>query len=170
MRIQRNVAEYNLAMGECRMNMNQYREAIHCFSMVVKQRPRNVNGWESLIKCLYKKECYEEACDQCLAALAATEGKPIFLFYYSAALIGAGKWKEAMLQLDTAMEKAPKLLKKFIEINPAILQKIAGGGHHSAVKKKKKLPVSAWKSFPSIIAFPASKVNVNQILHVKKAI
>ncbi len=123
MRIQRNVAEYNLAMGECRMNLQQYREAIHYFGMVIRQRPRNVNGWESLIKCLYKKEAYEEACEQCLAALKATEGKPVFLFYYTSALIGAGKWKEAMLQLERAMEKAPKLLKKFIEINPSILQK-----------------------------------------------
>ncbi len=123
MRIQRNVAEYNLAMGECRMNLQQYREAIHCFSIVIRQRPRNVNGWESLIKCLYKKEAYLDACDQCLAALQATEGKPVFLFYYSAALAASGKWKESLLQLEKAMEKAPKLLKKFIEINPSILQK-----------------------------------------------
>lgn len=123
MRIQRNVAEYNLAMGECRMNLQQYREAIQCFNIAIRQRPRNVNGWESLIKCLYKKEAYQEACDQCLAALQATEGKPVFLFYYSASLAASGKWKEALLQLEKAMEKAPKLLKKFIEINPSILQK-----------------------------------------------
>ena len=33
-----------------------------------------------------------------------------------------GKTKEALLQLEKAMEIAPKLLKKFIEINPVILQ------------------------------------------------
>ena len=123
MQIQRNVAEYNLAMGECHMNLQHYREAIQCFSLAIRQRPRNVNGWELLIKCLYKKENFDEACEQCLAALQATDGKPVFLFYYTAALIGAGRWKEAMLQLEKAMEKAPKLLKKFIEINPSILQK-----------------------------------------------
>src|SRR6478672_5560900 len=122
MRIQRNVPEYNLAMGECKMNLDHYKEAIQYFSLVVKQRPRNVNGWEALIKCLYQKELFEEACMQCLAALQATEGKPVFLFYYAAALIGANKWKEAFLQLERAMERAPKLLKKFVELNPAVLQ------------------------------------------------
>ena len=138
MRIQRNVAEYNLAMGECRMNLQQYREAMQCFSTVIKLRPRNVNGWEALVKCLYKKEAYEEACDQCLAALQATEGKPVFLFYYSAALAASGKWKEALLQLEKAMEKAPKLLKKFIEINPSILQKTAVVDIIARYKKNKK--------------------------------
>ena len=138
MRIQRNVAEYNLAMGECRMNLQQYREAIQCFGTVIKLRPRNVNGWESLIKCLYKKEAYQEACDQCLAALQATEGKPVFLFYYSAALAASRRWKEALLQLEKAMEKAPKLLKKFIEINPSILQKAAVVDIIARFKKNKK--------------------------------
>src|SRR6476620_11518292 len=122
MRIHRNVPEYNLAKGECKMNLDHYKEAIQYFSLVVKQRPRNVNGWEALIKCLYQKELFEEACMQCLAALQATEGKPVFLFYYSAALIGTGKWKEALLQLERALERSPKLLKKFVEINPAVLQ------------------------------------------------
>ena len=122
MRIHRNVPEYNLAMGECKMNLDQYKEAIQYFSLVVKQRPRNVNGWEALIRCLYQKGLFEEACAQCIAALQVTEGKPVFLFYYSASLIGAGKWKEALLQLERAMERAPKLLKKFVELNPAVLQ------------------------------------------------
>ncbi len=122
MRIQRNVPEYNLAMGECKMNLDNYKEAIQYFSLVVKQRPRNVNGWEALIKCLYQRELFEEACTQCLAALQSTEGKSVFLFYYTAALMGAGKWKEALLQLERAMERSPKLLKKFVELNPAVLQ------------------------------------------------
>src|SRR3954462_4857256 len=116
MRIQRNVPKYNLAMGECKMNLDHYKEAIQYFSIVVKQRPRNVNGWESLIRCLYQKDLFDEACTQCLAALQSTESKPVFLFYYAAALFGAGKWKEALLQLERAMERAPKLLKKFVEL------------------------------------------------------
>ena len=34
-----------------------------------------------------------------------------------------GKTKEALLQLEKGMEKSPKLLKKFIELNPSVLQK-----------------------------------------------
>jgi len=33
-----------------------------------------------------------------------------------------GKSKEAILYLERAMEKAPKLLKRFVELNPSILQ------------------------------------------------
>ena len=65
---------------------------------------------------------FEEALEQAQAALDITNGKPLFLFYKTAILFGMGKTKEAILQLEKAMEKSPKLLKKFIELNPAILQ------------------------------------------------
>jgi tetratricopeptide (TPR) repeat protein len=121
-RIQRNITEYNLAMGECRMHLEQYKEAIQYFSMVVRQKTKNVSGWESLIKCLLKGAFFEEALVQTLAAMKATDNKPLFLFYQSTALFALGKSKEALLKLETAMEKSPKSLKKFIELNPAILQ------------------------------------------------
>jgi tetratricopeptide (TPR) repeat protein len=122
MRIHRNVPEYNLALGECKMNLELYKEAIHYFSLAVKQRPRNITGWEALIRCLYKRSYHEEAAGQCLAALKATEEKPVFLFYYSACLLSLRKTKEALLQLEKGMEKAPKLLKKLVELNPSVLQ------------------------------------------------
>lgn len=121
-RIHRNITEYNLAMGECRMHLEQYKEAIQYFSMVVRQKAKNVSGWESLIKCLLKGEFFEEALVQTQAAMKATENKPLFLFYQSTALFALGKSKEALLKLETAMEKSPKFLKKFIELNPSILQ------------------------------------------------
>lgn len=121
-RIHRNIIEYNLAMGECRMHLEQYKDAIQYFSMVVRQKTKNVSGWESLIKCLLKGAFFEEALVQTLAAMKATDNKPLFLFYQSTALFALGKSKEALLKLETAMEKSPKSLKKFIELNPAILQ------------------------------------------------
>lgn len=122
MRIHRSVPEYNLAMGECRMQLEQYKEAIHYFSAVVRNKPRNVAGWEALIKCLIKAEFFEEAIEQTQAALKSTEGKPIFYFYQSAIHFLEGKSREALLRLELAMEKAPRLLKKFLDLNPAILQ------------------------------------------------
>lgn len=122
MRIQRTVPEYNLAMGECKMNMNKFKEAIQYFGTVVRHKPKNAAGWEALIRCLLKAEFFEEALDQSLNALKATDAKPIFYFYTSTTLFLLGKSKEALLQLEEAMEKAPKLLKKFIELNPSILQ------------------------------------------------
>ncbi len=122
MRIHRSITEYNLAMGECRMNLGQYKEAIQYFSVVVRQKQKNVAGWEALIRCLLKGEFYDEAMNQSIAAMKATDGKPVFLFYQSTALFANGKSKEALIKLEVAMDKAPKLLKKFIELNPSILQ------------------------------------------------
>jgi len=122
MRIQRTIPEYNLAMGECKMNLNQFKDAIQYFTAVVRHKTRNVAGWEALIRCLIKAEVFDEAIEQCVAAMKATDGKPVFLFYYSTILFALGKTKDALLKLEMAMEKAPKLLKKFIELNPSILQ------------------------------------------------
>ena len=122
MRIHRSVPEYNLAMGQCKMNLKLFKEAIQYFGNVVRNKTKNVAGWEALIGCLIKAAFYEEAIEQCIAAMKATEGKPIFLFYYSTILFALGKSKDALLKLEMAMDKAPRLLKKFIELNPSILQ------------------------------------------------
>ncbi len=122
MRIHRNLPEYNLAMGECKMNLKLFKDAIQYFGTVVRNKPKNVPGWEALIRCLIKADLYEEAIEQCVAAMKATEGKPLFLFYYSSILFTMGKTKEGLLKLEMAMEKAPRHLKKFVELNPSILQ------------------------------------------------
>lgn len=122
LRIHRTQAEYNLLAGECKMQLGLYKEAVQYFSAVVAARPRNTAGWESLIRCLYKGEFFEEALDQSEAALAVSGGKPLFLFYKAAVLFSLGRSKEALLQLESAMENAPKMLKKFVELNPSILQ------------------------------------------------
>ena len=114
--------EYNLAMGECKMQLNDTRQAIHFFTNVVRMRPRNISSWEALIRCLYSADYFEEALEQVVAAQKITEGKIIFVYYLSAIYFAMGKSKEALLQLEKALSKAPKLLKKFIELNPAILQ------------------------------------------------
>jgi tetratricopeptide (TPR) repeat protein len=122
MRIQRNVPEYNLAMGECKMELGKTKEAIQHFGLVVRSKPKFVAGWESLIRCLYKGGYFEEASAQSLAALEATDNKPVFFFYHSAALFGDGRAKEALLQLEKGMMQVPKMLKKFLELQPAALQ------------------------------------------------
>ncbi|MBA4167825.1 MAG: tetratricopeptide repeat protein [Chitinophagaceae bacterium] len=114
--------EYNLAMGECKMQMGEYKEAIQYFSNVVAQRPKNISSWEALIRCLYTGEYYDEAMDQVAAAIKHTDNKPIFGFYLSAIYFAMGKSKEGLLQLENAMNKSPRLLKKMIDLNPAILQ------------------------------------------------
>lgn len=122
MQLHRPHPDYNLAMGECKMHLGEIKEAIQYFSVVVRSRPRNVAGWDALIRCLYKAGFHEEAAEQIRAALKLTDGKPLFLFYYSAVCFAMGKTKEGLLQLERALQQAPRLLKKFVELNPSILQ------------------------------------------------
>jgi tetratricopeptide (TPR) repeat protein len=122
LKIQHLQPEYNILMGECKMQVGQFKDASQYLSTVVRMRPRNSSGWEALIRCLFKAELYEEALAQTTLALDITNQKPLFLFYRSAIFFNDGKTKEGLLQLEQAMEKSPRLLKKFVELNPSILQ------------------------------------------------
>lgn len=121
-RIHRMQPEYNLAMGQCYVKMDKLDDAISYFGNVVRVRPKNIAGWTELLKCFYKAEMLEEANEYAGFAFEQTDGKPIFLFYKSAILYALGKSKEALLNLEAGMNRNPKLVKKFIEINPALLQ------------------------------------------------
>ena len=123
LRIHRSQHEYNLLMGECKLQLNEIKEAVQYLSTAVRVRPRNIAGWESLIRCLYVAEFYTEARQQTLSALKHTNGKPIFLYYLSAILFAMNKTKEAIIHLEKALETAPKGVKKLVQLNPSILQK-----------------------------------------------
>ncbi|MFT4202977.1 MAG: tetratricopeptide repeat protein [Chitinophagaceae bacterium] len=114
--------ECHLALGECLLNQSQYNEAIYHFGIAVKQKPKNIPGWEALIKGLYVSGFYEEAENQSLLALDATSGKPVFYFYAAMAAFAQTKNKEALLQLELGMRHAPRLFRKVLELNPAIMQ------------------------------------------------
>ncbi len=122
LRIQRNVPDYNIAMGECLLRQKRFKDAIQFFGNAVRLRPKKAECWEALIRCLIEAKMIEDASEQCLVALEQTVNKPIFIFYFSATLLMLGKQKEALIQLERGMDMAPKLLKKFIAINPVILQ------------------------------------------------
>jgi tetratricopeptide (TPR) repeat protein len=112
----------SLAMGECLMQLGNYREAIHHFSLVIRNRPKNIQSWESLIRCLYYGEFYDEALEQVVAARKLTSNKPVFLYYQSAINLASGRFKEGLLFLEAALETAPRSLKKFISLDPSLLQ------------------------------------------------
>ena len=122
MKLHRLQPEFNLLAGECKLQLGLFKDAIQFFSNVVRSRPKNAGGWEALIRCLYKATYFEEALEQTQAAQQVTSDKPLFVYYKSAILFAMGKTKEATLQLEQALRKSPKLLKKFIELNPSILQ------------------------------------------------
>ncbi len=122
MRIHRKQPEYNLAMGQCYMEQGKIEQAVQYFGNVVKARPKNVNGWLELLRCLYNANCFEEGAEYVEHSLSLTNNKPIFFFYKAAFLLELGKTKEAIIQLERGMDKSPKLIKKLIELNPFILQ------------------------------------------------
>ena len=122
LKLNKNAPEYNLAMGECKMNVNNFKEAIQYFSLAVSLRPKNATCWEALIRSMYLAGYYEEAIEQVHVAMANIESNPIFTFYYSLLLFAMKKWKEGLAQLEKGMQLSPKLLKKVIDLNPAILQ------------------------------------------------
>lgn len=122
LRIHRNVPDYNLAMGACLMNLGRSKEAIQYFNNIVRSKPKNIAGWDALVKALFALEMYEEAATQALRAIEATNNNPNFLYFYSACLFALGKSKEGLIQLENAIAIAPKKLKKLLELSPSILQ------------------------------------------------
>lgn len=114
--------EYNLALGRCYMELGNIEEAITNFGNVVRVRPKNLNGWIELLKCMYKGNLFTEGIEYATFAYEQTDSKPIFLFYKAMFLFAAGKSKEALIQLENGLALSPKLIKKFIELNPSILQ------------------------------------------------
>src|SRR5882757_3763267 len=139
MRIHKMQPEYNLAMGQCYMELDKIDDAITYFGNVVRVRPKNINGWTALLTCLYKAEFFDEALEYAGFAYEQTDGKAIFLFYKSAVLFALNKPKEAVLFLESGMSKNPKLIKKFIELNPGILQNQQVVDVIAAFKKRKSI-------------------------------
>ena len=138
LKIHRHQFEYNLLMGEAKLQLGHIKEAIQYFSNAVRIKPKNIGGWEALIRCLYQAEFYTEARQQVLAAMEMTNKRPLFLFYLSAVLLALGKTKEALLYLETAMQTSPKTLKKFIDLNPSILQNASVVDVIARYKKSKR--------------------------------
>ncbi|MDQ6608700.1 MAG: tetratricopeptide repeat protein, partial [Bacteroidota bacterium] len=123
LKIHRLQPEYNLLMGECKLQLSEFKEAVQFLSTAVRVRPKNIGGWESLIRCLYVAGFYTEARQQAVAALKHTNGKNIFIYYISAVLFAMNRPKDALLYLEKGLSASPKGVKKLIQLNPSILQK-----------------------------------------------
>lgn len=122
LRIHNGEAEYHLALGECFLQQGRKKEAFQHLGHAVRLKPKKISGWESLIKALYFADQIPEALKQCQAALIATHHKPIFLYYHSACSFAAGKQKEGLISLETALKIQPQSVKKFFELNPQLFK------------------------------------------------
>ncbi|HVZ95790.1 MAG TPA: tetratricopeptide repeat protein [Chitinophagaceae bacterium] len=122
MRINKSQPDYHFALAGCYAQLDKIKEAVIHFSGFIKARPKNINGWRELIKCLYNAGYYEDALEQVYYAQKSTNYKPLFIFYQAAILFALGKSKEGILYLENGMQQSPKLIKQFIELAPSLLQ------------------------------------------------
>lgn len=140
--INRNQPDYHFSIALCYIQNGRIKDAVIHFTQFIKARPKNVKGWKELIRCLYDAEYFEEALEQVYNAQKSTDNKPLFIYYKSAILFEIGKSKEALLQLQLGIQKAPALIKQFIELNPSLLQHPAVADiishFKNAVKRKRK--------------------------------
>jgi tetratricopeptide (TPR) repeat protein len=142
MNINRSQPDYHFSIALCFIELGRIKDAVIHFTHFIKARPKNVKGWKELIKCLYEAEYFEEALEQVYNAQKNTDHKPLFSYYKSAILFELGKSKEALLQLQLAIQDAPGLVKQFIQLNPALLQHPVVSDiiskNKSSIKRKKK--------------------------------
>ncbi|MGN6193971.1 MAG: tetratricopeptide repeat protein [Ginsengibacter sp.] len=140
--INRNQPDYHFSIALCYIQNGRIKDAVIHFTQFIKARPKNVKGWKELIRCLYDAEYFEEALEQVYNAQKSTDNKPLFTYYKSAILFEMGKSKEALLQLQLGIQKAPALIKQFIELNPSLLQHPAVADiishFKNAAKRKRK--------------------------------
>jgi tetratricopeptide (TPR) repeat protein len=121
-RINKHIHEYYIMIGECHMNLDQFKEAAVFFGIVVKQKPKQIAGWEFFIRCLIADEQLDAALEQTELAYMSTQGKVIFVYYRSAILFMMHKRKEGLLQLEMALSKSGKWLNKLIKFYPELIQ------------------------------------------------
>lgn len=134
----KNNKEFNLAMGECKVQLGEYKDAIAYFGKVVKAKPAQSEGWEALIRCFIMANEFGEALKHCKIALDYVNKRTSLLYLYSALLFLNKNTKEALIQLHTALSQNARMLKKALQIAPDML-------HHpmfidviAAYKKKRK--------------------------------
>jgi tetratricopeptide (TPR) repeat protein len=121
LKINKKNAEFNFAIAQCYFQMEDYNQTIYYITIALTLKPNRAKSWELLMICLYAIQAYDEGLNYVENALAATNYKPLFLYYKVAFLIANGYSKEAILVLEEALTKAPKLLKYLIELNPKLL-------------------------------------------------
>ncbi len=122
LKMKRNKPEYNLLMGECKMELGFVKEGIQYLLHVVRLRPKSVIGWEALVKSLYEAEEYEQMLEQIALSETVIGEKPVMKYYKTAAYFASGMTKQALLQLEDALLASPAHMKKLIQLNPSLLQ------------------------------------------------
>lgn len=123
LRSNRRNPEFNMAMGEAKLQLGQHRDAVAHFSQAVAGKPRNQTTREALIRCLYLCRQFTEGDRQCRAALKALGEKPVLLYYRVLLLFAMQKEAEALLVLEQALETSPRFPKRILQLDPGLLRR-----------------------------------------------
>ncbi|SFE95513.1 Tetratricopeptide repeat-containing protein [Chitinophaga sp. CF118] len=121
-KINKNSAEYLIALGQCYMELDRNKEGLIHLLAAVRLRPSSITTWQEFIRGLYISGFYQEALSQLDAADQKLGYKPVLLYYRAAISIALGKSKEGMILLENALQRSVKHVKKFIELDPSLLQ------------------------------------------------
>ena len=138
LRIIRGEFDYQLLAGQCCEQMDKTQEAVEHFILAVQLKPKKIAGWDALIKCLFEAALWENALIQVERALQSTKGKVLFLYYRAAVLFGAERTQEAIKQLEEALVKDPRQVKKFISLDPSLMQQPQVADLLARYKRKKE--------------------------------
>jgi tetratricopeptide (TPR) repeat protein len=138
LRIHKHINEYYIQLGECYMQLGQYVEAAGYFGTVVANKPKQIAGWEYLIRSLMANDQLDAALEQTELAYSSTQGKTLFIYYRSAILFKMDKANEGLLQLEMALSKSAKWLNKFVKFYPEVVQDAKVMILLSQYKKSKK--------------------------------
>ena len=138
LRIHKHINEYYIQLGECYMQLGQYVEAAGYFGTVVVNKPKQIAGWEFLIRSLMANDQLDAALEQTELAYISTQGKTLFIYYRSAILFKMNKATEGLLQLEMALSKSAKWLNKFVKFYPEVVQDAKVMTLLSQYKKSKK--------------------------------
>jgi len=98
MRIHTMQPEYNLAMGECKMQLENSKKPFNLLQCGPDEAPEYFQ-LEALIRCLIMRNFLTSpgAGGSCHSH---HRGKPLFIFYLSAIYFALGRSKEGLLQLE----------------------------------------------------------------------
>lgn len=141
MKYNKQSGDYNMAIGECYLQMGKFKDALVYLLNAVRLRPANARGWQCFMRGLYISGFHEEALGQLNALDPKISSKPVFQYYKAAILFRLGRQKEALLQLETALQRSPKLAKQFVELDAELLQHTSVvdmlGRYRASLRKKK---------------------------------
>lgn len=122
LRLSKYQTDYNLAMGQCLVQLEQYADAMPYLGLVVSMKPKNLSGWMTMLQCLYRGGYYEEGLQALSEEMPRSIIKPVFHLYKAAFLFAVGRAKDAQIFLEHGMAPNARLIKKLNDLDPAILK------------------------------------------------